>query len=618
MKNKIFQKLNNKSFNVTFFALFGWALFVMLISLGFCAKTAIEPTCVFASYFYKPLILLLNFIPALLICLFFYFITNRVYLSGVISSSIALVMLYINEMKIIFRNDVFTAVDLTLASEAMNMAERYKPFFDWHYAFAIVAVAAGAILSKRFFKSKVSKKSLRLVGAVLSLFVLVGSVSPVYVDRKIYDKTENMERCKAFMSVFSEKDQFVSRGFIYSYLHSFGDVFEKSPENYKKADTKDYLSKYTYDKIPEDKKINIISVMLEAYNDFGKFPGVKLTRDPYKEFRRIKNKSIYGNVHTNTFGGGTINTERAFITGFCDDYEFRHPIDTYARYLKNEGYITEGSHPGHNWFYNRDSINSYMGFDNYYFFENRYETIYNEKQKEKNNILEDKYLFEDIMTLYREGAKTGKPYFSFSVSYQNHGPYNSEGLDKGIEYARKTKDMTDEAYYILNNYLAGIAETGKELKNLINEIEKEAEPVLFVAFGDHNPWLGNGNFVYHQLGINIDRATPDGLTNYYAVPYIIYANRAAKEVLEDYTPGFGGDFSAMFLMNKVFDVLSFGGDEYKKFSDNLLFYTDVITNEGFYRENGEFTRELSAGSLEAVQMYEKIKYYRKHNDVSEK
>ncbi len=618
MKNKFFQKLNNKSFYATGFALFAWALFIMLLSLSFTARIPVKSLYLFTTYFYNPLIIILNFIPALLLCLFFYFVTGRVYLAGAVSSASVLIMLYINEMKIIFRNDVFTAVDFTLISEAMNMAERYKPFFNWYYVFALLCIIAGIFMSKRFFDIRVSKKSLRFAGAFLSLAVLVGSVSPVYIDRKIYDKTENMERCKTFMSVFSEKDQFVSRGFIYSYLHSFGDIFEKPPENYKKSDVEEYLSKYTYDKIPDDKKINIISVMLEAYNDFSKFPGARFSKDPYKEFKRIKNQSIYGNVFTNTFGGGTVNTERAFITGFCDDYEFRHPIDTYARYLKNEGYLTEGSHPGHNWFYNRDSINSYMGFDNYYFFEDRYKTIYDEKQEEKNNILEDKYLFSDIMTLYREGKKTGKPYFSFTVSYQNHGPYNDYVLDKGIEYARKTKNMTDEAYYILNNYLAGIADTGKELKNLIDEIEKESEPILFVAFGDHNPWLGNENFVYKQLGINIDRSTAEGITNYYATPYIIYANKAAKKIIADFKPGYGGDFSTMFLMNKVFDVLSFGGDGYKKFSDELSSYTDVITNEGFYRENGEFKRDLSPEAKDTVDMYEKIKYYRKHNNVSEK
>ena len=401
MKNKFFQKLNNKSFYVTFFALFGWALFIALLSLGFCAKTSVEAMCVFTSYFYKPLILILNFVPAFLICLFFYFVTGRVYLSGIISSFIIILMLYINEMKIIFRNDVFTAVDLTLVSEAMNMTGRYAPFFDWYYVLAVVIVACGAFVSKRFIKSKISKKSLRLVGALLSLSVFVGSVSPVYMDRKIYDKTENMERCKAFMSVFSEKDQFVSRGFIYSYLNSFKDVIEKSPENYKKSDTKDYLSKYTYDKIPEDKKINIISVMLEAYNDFSKFPGVRLTRYPYRDFHRLQRKSIYGNIHTNTFCGGTVNTERAFITGFCDDYEFRHPIDTYARYLKNEGYITEGSHPGHNWFYNRDAINSYMGFDNYDFFENIWRSY-----RENKNI----YLKTAMKTFTTKSRKRKTPF----------------------------------------------------------------------------------------------------------------------------------------------------------------------------------------------------------------
>ena len=157
MKNKIFQKLNNKSFYATFFALFVWALFITLFSLALCAKTSVESMCVFASYFYKPLIILLNFIPAFFMCVFFYFVFGTVYLSGVISSAIVFIMLYINEIKIIFRNDVFTAVDLTLVSEAMNMAERYKPFFDWYYAFVVVLVVAGAYLSKRFFKSEFKK-----------------------------------------------------------------------------------------------------------------------------------------------------------------------------------------------------------------------------------------------------------------------------------------------------------------------------------------------------------------------------------------------------------------------------------------------------------------------------
>ena len=45
---------------------------------------------------------------------------------------------------------------------------------------------------------------------------------------------------------------------------------------------------------------------------------------------------------------------------------------SYARYFASQGYHTEGSHPSHDWFYNRKNVNEYLGFDDYYFLENHY------------------------------------------------------------------------------------------------------------------------------------------------------------------------------------------------------------------------------------------------------
>ena len=50
-------------------------------------------------------------------------------------------MLYINEIKVCFRNDVFTAVDITLAVEAMKMAERYSLIIDKVYLACVPLIA---------------------------------------------------------------------------------------------------------------------------------------------------------------------------------------------------------------------------------------------------------------------------------------------------------------------------------------------------------------------------------------------------------------------------------------------------------------------------------------------
>ena len=48
-----------------------------------------------------------------------------------------------------------------------------------------------------------------------------------------------------------------------------------------------------------------------------------------------------------------------------------------------------------------------------------------------------KYLFEDIVSLYEQNKQTGKPYFNFSVTYQNHGPYETQMLLTNKIYVEK-------------------------------------------------------------------------------------------------------------------------------------------------------------------------------------
>ena len=148
----------------------------------------------------------------------------------------------------------------------------------------------------------------------------------------------------------------------------------------------------------------------------------------------------------------------------------------------------------------------------------------------------------------------GIPYFNLSVTYQNHGPYSTEQL-YDTSYVIKQEDYTDDEYNILNNYLSGIKNTGEELEKLIEEIESLDEPCVLVAFGDHKPWLGEGNSVYEMLGIDLDVSTLEGFYNYYATPYIMYANDAAKQITGNQFVGEGADLAPNYLMNELFEKL---------------------------------------------------------------
>ncbi len=597
----------SKWFNIG--ALVLWAFVCTLIFLAMCAKPYNLSATLFASYITHPAVLAVNFFPVLILTLLGAFAANRIWAGFATGGLVPLVFLYINYFKMIFRNDPFTMVDLTLVGEAANMGERYSYFPDLFMAACIALLVCGIVLAAILLKYKWNKKSIRIYGAAAVLLAAILSFEFVYMNDRVYEATNNIEKNASFMSETSKNDRFVCRGFVYSFLHSAGDLVQTPPQGYSAEQAKAFLESYTNEDIADDKKVNVIAVMLESYNDFSKFKSVKFTRNPYNDFYYIKNRSTHGTLFTNIFGGGTIDTERAFVTGFSYQYDYRYPVETYVSYLKDRGYTTEGGHPGYNWFYKRDAVNARFGFDNYYFYENRYQQIYQGNNTSGDGMLQDKYFFDDIISLYQNNKQTGKPYFNFSVTYQNHGPYDGEMLLTGREYVAKTENMSWETYNIVNNYFAGIEDTSAQCKKLVSWAQQQSEPIVIVLFGDHNPWLGNGMSGYHEMGINVNTATEEGIYNYYTTPYIIFRNSAAKKASGIYSDGYGGEFSPMFLMNKVFELNGWGGSRFMKISNELKEYIDIVTYTGQVRQNGELTAYPDDAAFEALSKLKKVQYY---------
>ncbi|MCQ2749958.1 MAG: hypothetical protein MJ246_08525 [Clostridia bacterium] len=61
------------------------------------------------------------------------------------------------------------------------------------------------------------------------------------------------------------------------------DGINTPPEGYDEKEIEEELSKYEEDTIPEDKKVNVVAIMLEAYNDFSVFKDeIPFTEDIYE------------------------------------------------------------------------------------------------------------------------------------------------------------------------------------------------------------------------------------------------------------------------------------------------------------------------------------------------
>lgn len=555
----------------------------------------------FQSYFENGYIVFLNTLPVFFSIMFVFLICNQLWIGISITSILVIVLSLINYFKLLFRDDPFLVEDLTLFSEMKNMTGRYKIRINKDMIFWILGMTVVIFVVwklRKIIKMEMQIRT-RIISVIMIVLCGIGCMNRFILNDEYYQKTENI----ALINRWGSTQQFISRGFIYPFLYSSKDAGMKKPDGYNKKKIENSLKDIKEDDIPEDKKVNIIAIMMEAYGDFSVYPQIEFDseNDPYAAFNRIKDITYHGNLLTDIFAAGTVRTERRFITG-ADTYpSLRKNTYSYARYFTDQGYCVEGSHPCYSWFYNRINVNDHLGFSKYDFYESRYSELAN------GEIAGDNVLFPELYKDLKNSIDDGIPYFNRSVTYQNHGPYSTEQL-YDTSYVIKQEDYTDDEYNILNNYLSGIKNTGEELEKLIEEIESLDEPCVLVAFGDHKPWLGEGNSVYEMLGIDLDVSTLEGFYNYYATPYIMYANDAAKQITGNQFVGEGADLAPNYLMNELFEKLGYDGPAFMKITD-LVRKTTTAHSGDIFMENGEVVDKLSDEDQQVWDQYKKYEYY---------
>ncbi|MGM9629904.1 sulfatase-like hydrolase/transferase [Butyricicoccus sp.] len=569
----------------------------------------------FDSYFQVPGLVLLNVLPVILLTFLLWFVTGRAGLGFGITTAAVMTLTMVNILKIRLRNDPLMMEDLKLISEAGGVAGKYNLSLtqeQWRgIAIAVLLIAIVSALTHRFrMKRRQGWGKVRLAGCFVLLVVTGVLWKTVYLSEGIYNATIN----KCGINHYSNVDEFQSRGFVYPFLYSYKKSVDTPPEGYKKKEAAEILDSYEDADIPEEKKINVVSVMLEAYADLSKLVDNDAIDAVYEPLHEIESRSISGGLVSDVFMGNTVQTERAFLTGYNRMGSFRSLSNSYVRYLASQGYTTEGSHPGYDWFYNRANINENLGFEQYYFFDDYYS---NTGMNKDTLILDSDALFfpEVVKMMQNSIEETGKPYFSFHVSYQNHGPYYTDHLFReGQEYVTpEDTGWSQESCTILNNYLGNIADTTEQLQKTLDALEEYDEPVVFVAFGDHLPWLGDDNSVYLETGMNISTDTEEGYLNHFTTPYFFWANSAAKDVLGSDFTGEGDTISPCFLMNDLFEALGWTGDAYMQYTRSVRETCPILSANLAYKIDGTFTRELTEDQQAVVDEFNCVQYYRRKN-----
>lgn len=588
-------------------ALTGLGCCIGLLSLLFSAVAVetLEAGELFVSYLANPLVLFLNLWPPVLLVWLFYFLFRRAWV-GFLGGFIPIIgVALVNYFKIQLRADPFLAADLGLASEAAGIVGKYQLEINWLIWLTVAAFVIGLVFSIVLMPKGLKGWPLRMLGALSAAALLCVSFVSIYLNDYYYDKTGGA-------MPWDEALDYVSKGGIYPFLHSFQEIIFVAPSDYDEPTAAELLEQYADADIPQEKKVSVMGIMLEAFcdlTDFDILAQQNSVMEVYAPWHELSEQSVSGRLLTNIFAGGTVDTEWAFLTGYSNHSDFIQNTDSYVWYLDGQGYQTFGSHPGFGWFYDRQTINQFLGFQEYWFTENHYGDLVDPVAAQWNS---DHILMEELLTQLQQRVLDG-PCFSFSVSYQNHGPYEWEYTIADEYLTPETTGLSDSTCNIWNNYLMRVSDTLSAITDLVNGLEEMEEPVVLVLFGDHKPWGGNGNTGYTDLGCTFDLTTTQGFYDYYATPYLIWANSAAKEVLGNDFTGDGGDFSPCFLMEEVFTQCGWEGPGFMQLAREARELTPLMHEQGIYWKDGAPCYELTEEEQELISMYQNVEYYREHS-----
>ena len=553
----------------------------------------------------------INFAIVFSFCLVFFALTGRAWIAYLLTALVWLGVAIGNYYLIIIRSDPLQFQDLTCLREAMAITETqgYELELSARIIISVGGTLGYAALLALLSRWKPRWKSIgRAIGVCAAGLVMTGAMVAA-CSGKMLELTKNYKH----VNTWSSTEIYASRGVVYAFTRS-GFTASGKPSDYSKEKAEQTLAKYTETDIPDSQKVDVFVIMRESYADLSELSYKKSALDMscYDNYHDlIKESVVKGSLVTNGFGGNTKDAERCFLTGCYSPRDWRKPANSYLWYLKQQGYRAEGAHPFNGWFYNRLNVDRYLGFDSYKFREDGFDELVG-----ADKIAEDDVLYDVIWEQYQKHLETdGSPYFSFSVTYEGHGPYNYKGNVYRGRYVKKYATTADG--YAMNNYLCCCAKRDDELLTLIDRFRSCDRPIVLLTYGDHKATLGKdiSNYTtaaYKRYGMDVDLKTEQGFFNYYSTDYVIWMNDAARKQL-----GLTGEklqtgptISPCYLMNVLFDTLGWGdGPAYLQAMGDMMEEFPVYSTKGRISVNGKLVNGIPVSHSENYHLMKTLCYY---------
>ncbi|ACL77670.1 LTA synthase family protein [Ruminiclostridium cellulolyticum] len=478
-----------------------------------------------------------------------------------------------NYIKFTYFDEPFYPWDLYLVRNLIGISREY---LNIPIIIGVVAAIAFLVFLVIRFRKAIGK----YLKPRFTLFLLPFAAALFLLNSVILTNTPLSVQLGIQKSWYIGKDEIMANGMFaqnYFYLTELDKYLNPKPQGYNENKMAEINSKYgktgesvAASAVVSKEKPNVIVIMSESFWDITKLNDVKFSKD-ITEYTRKYHK---GQIAAPIIGGGTANTEFEALTGMSIsslspgiivyNAYLRTETSSIASVFKDNGYSTTAIHPNYGWFYNRDKVYNYFGFDNFYDVDS-----FSLSTQCKGPYISDYALVDKIVDTLNN---SNKPAFVFGVSMQNHDPY----IDKysSHDVTVESTKLDSEQKNIVGNFAQGIYDADQSFGKLIQELGKINKPTLVYFFGDHAPRLGSLNDyykVYDLLGTDDRSAQNQGLEKlkYYTTPFAAWSNykdidsfseivspsHLAYKILKDTGIKYPNYFNILSELEKSFPVL---------------------------------------------------------------
>lgn len=508
---------------------------VILYTLAYCSFIFMSPhftsphmdgdkytSIFFFAFFVKQHMMILTLLLYYLIYRFFYGITNKFWLSSIITYTAVTIAIVADAIKIYYRSEPILPTEVTMVSAYGDILEMIPQIILWIAIIGIIILTGVIIFCEiKFPQEKLSWKP-RLLGILLAIVVFASSTQINHGNSIV----------NAWLSSYGNEPTFWNQeygaqynGAIQQFLNNIDTSIMESNSNYSRKRVNKLVGKYKKqaEKINKGRTNNlstqtIVFNLSESLANPNRLKEIELSQNPLSYIDSVKKITTSGLMISSGLGGGTANMEYMTLTGLpvsnfsptiATPYTQVVPKSNQTLTISNYFKKSTAIHPYRGSFYSREVVYKKFGFQKFMYLGSKYKI--NHKMKIGTNpYLSDETAYQntlDVINSYKNGQ------FINLVTMQNHLPY-SDYYDNSEEY-QVSGDVDDGEKNTISNYSAGLSYTDKAVQKFIEQIDEINKPITLVFYGDHLPGI------YSNIdGNSLEARETD---------YFIYSNKYARQ-----------------------------------------------------------------------------------------